>query len=103
MSEKTPIIVMSAVSFIAIIALTLFYQNTVTGSAASTQQVTTGPSVYGRPIPHTITTNNPCKPVHCGRPGKNAYEAGVDEQGHVLCKCPGHLEVFYAVTPVRKY
>ncbi len=94
---KIETIVISIVSLVAVVALVLLYKGSVTGNVASIQQY------YGRAMPHTVVTDEPCKPVQCGSPTRQAYEAGIDEWGNVLCKCPGHAETFYAVNPVRKY
>jgi len=94
---KTENIIVGILVIVAIIAVVLLYNSTITGGVASTQQA------YGKALPHTVRTNNPCKIVECGSPTRIAYEAGVDEWGNVLCKCPGHKEIFYAINPVRKY
>ena len=90
-------LVLVIVIIVAIVAVVLLYKSSVTGGVASTQQA------YGTALPHTVRTNNPCKIVECGSPTRIAFEAGVDEWGNVLCKCPGHAEIFYAINPVRKY
>lgn len=94
---KTENLVVTIVILVAVTALVSLYNSGITGGIASTQQA------YGTAIPHTVRTNNPCKIVECGSPTRIAYEAGVDEWGNVLCKCPGHAEIFYAINPVRKY
>lgn len=94
---KAENIIVSIVVIVAIIAVVPLYKSGATGGIASTQQA------YGKAMPHTVRTNNPCKIVECGSATRIAYEAGVDEWGNVLCKCPGHAEIFYAINPVRKY
>ncbi|MBI4148696.1 hypothetical protein HY490_05375 [Candidatus Woesearchaeota archaeon] len=94
---KSEHVVLAVVFIVAIIAIVLLYSGGVTGQVASTQQA------YGTAIPHTVRTNNPCKIVECGSATRIAFEAGIDEWGNVLCKCPGHAETFFAINPVRKY
>ena len=95
--KHAPTLFVGLISLVAFIGLSFLYQDGVTGNIASTQQI------YGKPIPHTVTTKEPCRLVECGSATRIAYPAGEDEWGHVLCKCPGHKEIFYAISKIREY
>ncbi|MBI4141395.1 hypothetical protein HY484_00550 [Candidatus Woesearchaeota archaeon] len=57
-----------------------------------------------------IRTHNPCKAVQCSRPIADAHpvigddgNVLTDEYGNVWCKCDGLAELYYRVSPERKY
>jgi len=57
-----------------------------------------------------VRTHNPCKAVQCSRPIADAHpvldeeeKILTDEYGNVWCKCDGQAELYYRVSPKRKY
>lgn len=69
----------------------------VTGDISATQ------NSLSKLLPHTVTSDDPCRLIDCGAPTNKPHPVGTDEWGHVLCKCPQHREVYYAINPTRKY
>lgn len=57
-----------------------------------------------------VRTHNPCKAVQCSRPIADAHpilddneNILTDDNGNVWCKCDGQAELYYRVSPSRKY
>ncbi len=113
--HKKATIVLALVSTLALMALIFPFTNDTTAGVASTQYMRSTPyaklyeqsqdSPYG-----VVQTNNPCKPVHCNRPVAEAHpiidiygKILTDEYGNVWCKCDGLAELYYRVSPTRKY
>jgi len=112
--QKKAIIVLAAVSTLAIFALIFPYtKEDSTGMLSATQKIYSQQVLYENSKPNTyktVETKNPCKAVHCNRPVAEAHpvldnygKQLTDEQGNVWCKCDGLAELYYRVSPTRKY
>lgn len=51
-----------------------------------------------------VVDEDPCRLVVCGPAKIRAFPSGLNPlTGNVRCKCPNHPEVYYEVSPERKY
>ena len=116
-NHKKALRVFALVSLLGLLALVFPFatRETATGLVSSNQHLRSipYPPLYEQqqPSPYgIITTNDPCKAVQCGtskhqaHPLLNNYGTILkDEYGNVWCKCDGQAELYYRISPTRKY